>query len=53
VRPERHDPLADVIPLDQLQPRMDRLRAAIREGVAAMPTHEQALSGPARARPAA
>ena len=40
IRPERPDPITEVLPLDVTRERLHRLRAAIREGVERMPTHD-------------
>ena len=39
IMPERHDPLADVMPLDELQRRLDHMKSAVRQAVDAAPTH--------------
>ena len=40
VRPERADPITEVLPLDITRQRLHQLRAAIRQGVERMPTHD-------------
>ena len=37
--PRRHDPLADLLPLETIQGRMQRMRALIRQTTEAMPAH--------------
>jgi tryptophan halogenase len=44
VRPRRHDPLADAIPVEQLDRHLARLREVIINGIRPMPTHAQYLS---------
>ena len=46
--PRRHDPLADLLPLDSVRSQLQRMRKLIRETADAMPTHEEfirSLSG--------
>lgn len=43
VRPRRHDPLADAVPLDRIGAHMDRLRAVLTRAAAEMPRHADYL----------
>ena len=42
--PRRHDPLADLLPLDSVRSQMLRMRKLIRETADAMPTHEEFIA---------
>jgi tryptophan 7-halogenase len=42
--PRRHDPLADLFPLDSVRSQLQRLRKLIRETADAMPTHEEFIA---------
>jgi tryptophan halogenase len=42
--PRRHDPLADLLPLDSVRSQLQRLRTLIRETADAMPTHEEFIA---------
>jgi tryptophan halogenase len=42
--PRRHDPLADLLPLDSVRSQLQRLRKLIRETADAMPTHEEFIA---------
>ncbi|HWA91038.1 MAG TPA: tryptophan halogenase family protein [Rhizomicrobium sp.] len=39
IMPERHDPLADVMPLDELKKRLDRMKLIVRQAAEAAPSH--------------
>ena len=39
--PERADPITDIVPLGELQARLQQIKAMIRDGVERMPTHDQ------------
>jgi tryptophan 7-halogenase len=43
--PRRHDPLADLPPLDSVIERMRSLRQLIRQTAEAMPTHADFIAG--------
>jgi tryptophan halogenase len=47
--PRRHDPLADVVPVEATRTQLARLRAQIQQTVEAMPTHEQFIEQNCRA----
>ncbi|HEY4972792.1 MAG TPA: hypothetical protein VII41_04235, partial [Steroidobacteraceae bacterium] len=49
--PRRHDPLADIAPLEETRRQLDRLKQQIRQTVEAMPTHEQFIHDNCRAAP--
>jgi tryptophan halogenase len=42
--PRRHDPLADLLPLDSVRGQMERMVKLIRDTAEAMPTHEQFIA---------
>jgi tryptophan halogenase len=42
--PRRHDPLADLLPLDSVRGQLQRLRKLIRQTADAMPTHEEFIA---------
>jgi tryptophan 7-halogenase len=42
--PRRHDPLADLLPLDSVRNQLQRLRKQIRATAEAMPTHEEFIA---------
>jgi tryptophan halogenase len=42
--PRRHDPLADLLPLDSVRGQLQRLRKLIRETADAMPSHEEFIA---------
>lgn len=50
VRPERYDPIAEVLPLEVTRQRLDQLRQAIRQGVDRMPSHEAFIARHCRAQ---
>ena len=41
IKPAHWDPLADVIPLEELQKRADSLRLRLHQAIANMPTHAE------------
>lgn len=43
--PQRHDPLADMIPADALELQLRQMRTAIRQTAEAMPAHAQFIAG--------
>jgi tryptophan halogenase len=47
--PRRHDPLADIIPIDSTRSQMQRLRSLIRQTAEAMPAHEAFIAEHCRA----
>jgi tryptophan halogenase len=49
IQPRRHDPLADVLPLEDARGRLARLRSLIRQTAEAMPTHADFIAGNCRA----
>jgi tryptophan halogenase len=49
VWPRRYDPLADVLGLDDVQGRAERLRSLIRRTAEAMPSHETFIAQNCRA----
>ncbi|WP_298160069.1 tryptophan halogenase family protein [Brevundimonas sp.] len=51
VRPERADPITEVLPLEITRQRLHDLRAAIRQGVERMPTHEGFIAAHCKASP--
>jgi tryptophan halogenase len=53
VIPERHDPIADIPPLDVVRERLHRMRAMIRDGVERMPPHAEFIDRNCRAGPVA
>ena len=40
IRPERPDPITEILPLNATRERLHRMRAVIRDGVERMPTHD-------------
>jgi tryptophan 7-halogenase len=53
VRPERPDPITEVLPLEATRQRLHQLKATIREGVERMPTHEAFIAAHCKAGPPA
>ena len=51
VRPERADPITEVLPLEITRQRLHELRTAIRQGVERMPTHEGFIAAHCKASP--
>ena len=51
VRPERPDPITEVIPLDVTRERLHRMRSIIRDGVERMPTHDDFITACVQATP--
>lgn len=51
VRPERHDPITEVMPLEATRDHLHRMRALIRDGVERMPTHDDFIRGAVQAAP--
>lgn len=51
VRPERADPITEVLPLEITRQRLHDLRTAIRQGVERMPTHEGFIAAHCKASP--
>jgi tryptophan 7-halogenase len=49
VQPQRWDPLADIMPIDELRQRAEMLRSKLYEAVARMPTHQQFIDGNCKA----
>jgi tryptophan halogenase len=49
--PRGHDPLADELPEDAVRAQLQRMRAVIRQGASALPTHTDFLSGVRAAPP--
>jgi tryptophan halogenase len=49
--PRRHDPLADIAPVEETRRQLIRLRQQIRQTAEAMPTHEQYIEDNCRASP--
>jgi tryptophan halogenase len=49
IMPERHDPLADELPVDDLKDRLRRMRDAIDTAAAAAPTHREFIDRYCRA----
>jgi tryptophan halogenase len=49
VWPRRYDPLADVLGLDEVQSRVERLRSLVRRTAEAMPSHESFIAENCRA----
>ena len=50
--PRGYDPLADGLPEDHVRAQLQRMRAVIRQGAAALPTHRDFLRGTRAAPPA-
>jgi hypothetical protein len=44
IKPQRWDPLADVMPLTELQKQTDRLHTGLHEAIARMPSHVELSS---------
>tara|TARA_R110002051_G_scaffold2924_2_gene15387 strand:- start:251 stop:1759 length:1509 start_codon:yes stop_codon:yes gene_type:complete len=53
VRPERADPITEILPLEVTRERLHQLRTAIRQGVDRMPTHEAFIAAHCKASPPA
>ena len=53
VRPERADPITEVLPLEVTRQRLHQMRAAIRQGVERMPTHDAFIAAHCKAQPLA
>ncbi|QQQ18813.1 tryptophan 7-halogenase [Brevundimonas vitis] len=51
VRPERPDPITEVVPLEVTRRHLHGLRIAIRQGVERMPTHEDFIAAHCKAPP--
>lgn len=51
IRPQRPDPITEVIPLDVTRERLHRLRSIIREGVERMPNHDDFITACVQAAP--
>ena len=51
VIPERHDPITETIPLEQVQQWLQKMKAMIQQGVARMPTHEAFIAANCKAPP--
>ena len=51
VRPERADPITEVLPLEVTRERLHRMRAMIHDGVERMPTHDAFIRGAVQAAP--
>ena len=51
VKPERPDPITATVPLEATRQRLHQLRAAIRQGVEQMPTHEAFIAANCKAPP--
>jgi tryptophan halogenase len=49
ITPARHDPLADLIPLEETRRRLTELRGLIRTTVTAMPAHEAFIAAQCQA----
>jgi tryptophan halogenase len=45
VQPLRWDPLADIMPLAELQQKAEGLRSRLHEAISRMPTHQQFIEG--------
>jgi tryptophan 7-halogenase len=52
INPARHDPLADLIPLEETRRRLTELKGLIRSTVAAMPGHQVFIATNCQARKA-
>lgn len=51
IRPERPDPITEVLPLEVTRERLHRLRSIIREGVERLPTHDDFIKACVQAAP--
>jgi tryptophan halogenase len=51
--PQRHDPLADVLPIETVRGELERMRSLIRQTAEAMPTHAEFIAQHCRAPSAA
>lgn len=49
IQPQRWDPLADILPLAELQQKAERLRSKLHAAVARMPSHQQFIESNCRA----
>lgn len=49
VEPQRWDPLADIMPIEELQQRAEGLRSRLHEAVARMPSHQQFIESNCKA----
>jgi tryptophan halogenase len=44
ITPRGHDPMADVMPLDELRARFANMKSVIAKSVEAMPTHREFIA---------
>jgi tryptophan halogenase len=51
IEPAGHDPMADQMPLDELEQKLIRMRAVLGNAVQAMPTHQQFIDRHCKAAP--
>jgi len=51
IQPERYDPLADVLDIDEVRARLARIRQTMRETALAMPSHKDFIEQHCRADP--
>ena len=49
VQPQRWDPLADIMPIEELQQRAEGLRSKLHEAMARMPSHQQFIESNCKA----
>lgn len=51
IRPARHDPITETVPLEATRQRLHQLKALIRQGVGQMPTHEGFITANCKSPP--